>query len=306
MSGDGPVDGVGVERWRAHTPFTDPGAYREVLAALPGDVAGIGARLRGVLTHYVYGGRVGVGERWEEIDLRWVEAMLATDAVRGGRAWSVGRSVPLVGCCRDFALVTVAALREHGVAARTRVGFASYLNAGFGTDHVVVEYWDGRRWVWVDTQLDPAGGWGVDVLDLSHEGAVGQVAFSGASAVWLAVRSGEVDGSDFGVAPELPMLRGGWLVRDYVWLEVAHRLGVETLLWDQWGAMGRWGENELTDEVAGLVVGADAGDGGAEEALAEWFWRDGRLNPRGRVYCGSPSGYRGWVDLVSRVAEPRL
>jgi hypothetical protein len=78
------------------------------------------------------------------------------------------------------------------------------------------------------------------------------------------------------------------------------------LLWGEWGAMGRWGESALTDEVAGLVVAADAGDAGAEGALAQWFGRDGRLNPGGRVYCASPSGYRGWVDLVSRVAEPRL
>ncbi|MGW5877392.1 transglutaminase-like domain-containing protein [Nocardiopsis terrae] len=295
-----------MERWREHTAFTDPGAYREVLAGLPGDVAGVGRLLRGVLTHYVYGGRVDVGQRWEEIDHRWVEAMLATDAVRDGREWSVGRSEPLVGCCRDFALLTVAALREHGVAARTRVGFASYLSAGFGTDHVVVEYWDGRRWVWADTQLDPGGGWGVDPLDLTHAGPVGGVAFSGASQVWLAIRAGRVRGSDFGVAPDLPMMRGGWLVRDYVWLEVAHRLGVETLLWDSWGAMGRDGDSVLADEVAGLVVAADAGDAGAEEELAAWFWRDERLNPGGRVFCASPSGYRGWVDLVSRVAQPRL
>lgn len=211
-----------------------------------------------------------------------------------------------MGCCRDFALLTVAALREHKVAARTRVGFASYLNRGFGTDHVVVEYWDGERWVWVDTQLDPGGEWGVDPLDLTHRGPVGEVAFSGASAVWLAVRAGEVEGEGFGVAPELPMMRGGWLVRDYVWVEVAHRLGVETLLWDGWGAMGQRGDSALTDEVAGLVVAADAGDVAAEGALAAWFGRDERLNPGGRVFCASPSGYRGWVDLGSRVAEPRL
>ncbi|WP_344074914.1 transglutaminase domain-containing protein, partial [Nocardiopsis metallicus] len=138
------------------------------MAALPLDVAGIGARVRKVLTHYRSGGLVGVGERWEEIDHRWVEAMLATDVARDGREWSVQRAEPLVGCCRDFAVLTVAALREHGVAARSRVGFASYLNRDFGTDHVVVEYWDGQRWVWADTQLDPQVGWGVDPLDLSH------------------------------------------------------------------------------------------------------------------------------------------
>nr|WP_273474231.1 transglutaminase-like domain-containing protein [Nocardiopsis sinuspersici] len=273
---------------------------------MPEGVQEIGRVVRGVLTHYRSGEFTGA--RLGEVDHRWVESMLAVDAARDardGRPWEVGRQVPLVGCCRDFALVTVAALRVQGVAARIRVGFAPYLVEGFACDHVVVEYWDGSRWVWADTQLDPGRERGVDVLDLPRgRDAVG-AAFASAAQVWSAYRAGLVDAGGYGVSPESP-LRGGWLVRDYVLLELAHRQGDEVLLWDRWGAMEQWGESELVDEVAALPVAADGGDGAAEEELAAWYARDGRLRPRGRVYCASPSGYRGWVDLVSRVGEPAV
>lgn len=50
-----------------------------------------------------------------------------------------------VGCCRDFSLLFVAALRGRGVPARTRIGFAGYFAPDFHHDHVVAELWDGHR-----------------------------------------------------------------------------------------------------------------------------------------------------------------
>lgn len=206
------------------------------------------------------------------------------------------------GALAELRLSWGEALRERGVAARTRVGFASYLHEGFWTDHVVSEYWDGGRWVWADTQLDPAGPWPVDVLDIPRApGARGGV-FASAAQVWLAHRAGEVDADRYGVHPDLP-LRGAGFVRAYVLLELAHRQGEELLLWDIWGAMGAE-DDGVFDEVARLLVAADAGDGAAERELAAWYARDGRLNPGGRVLCHSPSGFVGWVDLERRTVEP--
>lgn len=296
---------VDVSRWVEHGDVSDPGVYAPILAELPADVGRLCEVLRGVVTHYRAGGVVGVGERWEEIDLRWVESMLALDQRRNERPWGEGGRVPLVGCCRDFCLLGVAALRARGVPARTRVGFASYLEEGFGVDHVVIEYWNGRRWVWADPMLDPGGDRGFDVGDLPRGQGVGRDPFSSAARVWSAYRTGEVDASRFGVSGALaPMLAGGWLVRDYVWLELAHRQGVETLLWDGWGVMGAGGDSALTDVVAGLLLAADAGYAGAERELAERFAGDEGWGPAGRVFCASPSGYRGWVELGSRVVAP--
>ncbi|WP_017569081.1 transglutaminase domain-containing protein [Nocardiopsis halotolerans] len=237
-----------------------------------------------------------------EIDHRWVESMLATDQARCPGPWSVGRDQPLVGCCRDFALVTVAALRARGVAARTRVGFASYLAGGFGVDHVVAEYWDGGRWVWADTQLDPAGVWPMRVGDIGRRDGVVGAPFASAAQVWLAHRAGVVDVWRYGVAPESPW-RGERFVRSYVLLELAHRQGDEVLLWDTWAGMEEAGDG-VFDGVARLLVAADEGDGAAERELAAWYARDDRLNPGGWVVCRSPSGRRERVDLVRRVGEP--
>ncbi|WP_433826732.1 hypothetical protein ACQP2E_32160 [Actinoplanes sp. CA-015351] len=60
--------------------------------------------------------------------------------------------------------VSVAALRAHGVPARSRIGFADYFDEGSHGDHVIVEWFDGSRWVATDTQLDPSAGFPVDVL----------------------------------------------------------------------------------------------------------------------------------------------
>ena len=175
------MKGVAVGRWARHTPYTDPGGHGAVLEALPADVGRLGEVVRGALVHYRCGQEFGA-ERLAEIDHRWVGAMLDTDQARSRGVWGGRREWPLVGCCRDFALVTVAALRARGVAARTRVGFASYLHPGFGTDHVVVEYWDGGRWVWADTQVDPALPWPMDAVDIVRSsGAAGAVFASAAS-----------------------------------------------------------------------------------------------------------------------------
>ncbi|MFD6095778.1 transglutaminase-like domain-containing protein [Nocardiopsis flavescens] len=259
----------GVGRWVEHGLFSDPGGYADRLPA--GGAARVGVRVREMLVHYRAGG--GWSAAHAQVDLRWVEAILGAS----------GRG-PVVGCCRDFALVTVAALRAQGVAARTRVGFAGYLEEGFGTDHVVAEYHDGARWVRVDTQLAPGSAGGVDLGDLPVDDPG---VFASAARVWRGVRSGELDGDRFGVAAG-SALRGGWLVGDYVWLEAAHRCGFEALLWDAWEGMGPWAEQARTDVMAAALADED------EERIAG-LWE--RWRPRGRVWCASPSGFRGWVDL---------
>src|SRR5690606_39011859 len=122
--------------------------------------------------------------------------------------------------------------------------------------------------------------------------------------VWLAVRAGEADERTFGVHPGSPFA-GTSFVFDYVIRDVAHRNGDELLLWDVWGAMrGEAPVDEAEalwmDELARLVVTADASDAAAAEELARRYARDDRLNPRGRVLQASPYGLPDVeVDLVA-------
>jgi hypothetical protein len=96
------------------------------------------------------------------------------------------------------------------------------------------------------------------------------------------------------------------MIRNYVVQEVAHRFGDEMLLWDDWGMCGGPGsqddEAEYVDEVAALLVAADAGDRAAEQRLLDLYRRDDRLHPGSRVRSLSPvDGSEGWVELTPRV-----
>jgi hypothetical protein len=301
-----------------HSRYSDPGGYAYLLDDLPGEVPSIAAVVRNVLVHYRAHGLTFTGERLAEADHRWVEHMLATDARRFGTPLAGARPQPqrVVGCCRDYTLLTVAALRHGGVPARSRVGFAGYFHHDFHADHVIVEYWDGARWVFADTQLDPTGDWPFDTGDLPRSpgtdiGARSDPAppFVTAAQVWRAWRRGDIDADRYGVDPAHPV-RGGWFVRNYVLQELAHRQGDELLLWDSWGAMSDdlGGDTEedlaLVDEVAALLLAGDGGDVAAERELAARYATDPRLRPGPRVVSFSPTGEVRLVDLDTRAASP--
>ena len=294
----------GLDGYARQSPYSDPGRYARLFDALPTDVGELATVVRNVIVHYAAGGFTFTGERLAEIDHRWVDRILDTDQRRFDAALAQPRPAQerVVGCCRDFTLLTVAALRHQGVPARSRIGFASYFSPDFHYDHAIVDYWDGTRWVFLDAMLNPAD-WPFDPGDLPRRvGAEPDEPpmFATAAQVWWAYRSG-ADVSSYGVAPNLP-LRGPDFVGDYVILELAHRRREETLLWDVWGAMplGGDGDPDLLDEVAALLLAADCGDGDAERRLADRYRTDPRLHPTGTVRCVSPTGDYTVVDLRSR------
>jgi hypothetical protein len=280
------------------TAYSDPGAHAALLDALPSDIPGLTAVIQNVLIHYRGGGVEFTGEHLEEVNNRWVEVILATDQRRNGTPLATPREPVdrVAGCCRDYALLTVSALRHKGIPARTRIGFASYFQPGFNGDHVVVEYWNGERWVMVDSQLEPGEHWGFDV----HDMPAGR--FRSAAEVWQGFRAGELDGNDFGVDQSLP-IRGGWFIRDYVFLQVAHLQGDELLLWDGWGTMADNLDMDLTptDELAALLVASDAGDETATTKLGNLYREDPNLHPGPHITVHSPTGTAPTtIDLTTR------
>jgi hypothetical protein len=284
-----------------HTPYTDPGPHGALLDALPTDIGELMAVVRNVIVHYQASGIAFPGHRLTEIDARWLDRILDIDQQRFGVPLDVPRPVAerVAGCCRDFTLLTVAALRQRGVPARSRVGFAAYLQPDFHTDHVVAEYWNGECWVWADAQIGPDPGRGFDPRDVPRS-----TAFASAAEVWTAHRRGEIDANRYGVAPGLPLC-GEWFVGDEVLIELSHRMGDELLLWDVFGAMAdpvtsTGYDAELVDEVAALLVAADTGDDAAERKLAERYAADPRLRPGDQVLCFSPAGHHRMVDLRAR------
>ncbi|MCU7725869.1 transglutaminase domain-containing protein [Actinoplanes sp. KI2] len=262
------------------TRFSDPRAHAKLFDPLPDDPRGIGEVIRNIVVHYRASGIPFELERLAEIDSRWADRLLDADRSRFDTPLTEPRAPEqrIVGCCRDFTLLTVAALRHKGIPARSRVGFADYLGPDWHYDHVVAEYWDGARWTAIDSQVDR-------YVDLAPGG------LRTAAQVWSEHRRGDLDVESFGVDPGDHFNRGSWFVRNYVISELAHRRGDELLLWDLWGGMylTLGYDLEMIDEVADLLQSADAGDSRAEEKLAGIYADDERLHPGVQVECLSPS-----------------
>jgi len=270
----------------AHTPYSDPGSYADLLQALPNELEALCATSRNVIAHYRADLPDLPKKRRGEIDSRWLRTILELDQDRNPFPLAEPRPLQarVAGCCRDHSLFLVGALREHRVPARTRVGFASYFTPGYHHDHVVVELWNGDRWVRTDPELS-ARSRDFDVRDMP----VGPGApFETAAEVWTGYRTGEIDASTYGVFPGSE-LSGPDFVHGYVVFEVAHRFGDELLLWDSWGATDG-GDVALIDEIAALLIRADAGDDMAEAELAQRYRDDDRLHPGDSVQQYSPYG----------------
>jgi hypothetical protein len=160
-----------------------------------------------------------------------LDRLLAHD----GRPLSAARPVALrlVGVCRHFSVLLVAALRAQGVPARARCGFGSYFERGCFYDHWVCEYWSAaeERWIRVDAQIDSVQrailDVDFDVLDVPHD------RFLIAGDAWVRCREGRADPAKFGIFD----LRGLWFVAGNLVRDLAALNRMELLAWDQWGAM---------------------------------------------------------------------
>jgi len=271
------------ERFAAHSAYSDPGRHAALLRE-PDGIDAVCAVARNLVFHYRGEASLLRDDRRDEIHSRWVSAILDLDQERNPGSLSGPRPPGdrVAGCCRDHSLLTVAMLREQGVPARTRVGFAGYFAADFHHDHVVAEWWNGTRWQRADPELTQENH-GFDVRDLpTGEGAP----FETAAEVWTGLRAGRINATRYGVEPNSG-LSGPGFVRLYVSQEVNHRYGNELLLWD---GIGEGLDDDLADELARLLLAADAGDAEAEAELEQRFRDDPRLRPGDTITQFSPYG----------------
>jgi hypothetical protein len=300
-----------------HTAYSNPGPYGGLLTAVPSDPEGLSAVARNVIVHYRYSGHELPEATRADIHSRWLARTLELDQERHGTPLAVERAPRerVQGCCRDHSLFACAVLRQHGIPARGRIGFAGYFEEGYHHDHVVVEMWEeseaggghGRedrlhggssgRWRRFDPEVTETDGLVASPMDLpTGPGAP----FLTAAEAWRGWRAGELDASRFGAGPGVGP-EGPWFLQHYVLRELAHLQGDELLLWDAWGAMAEPGQPiedavlTLTDEVAALLVAADAED------LAERYIADERLHPGETVLRFDPFAGPGEPPTVAEL-----
>lgn len=221
------------ERWRHHGPMSAPGNGLLNFNGLPVDVGSLCRVAQGVLIHSDWLAAYGVSEaQFQTVSRETLplagrlkqianldESALTIERALGRRA---------VGTCRDYALMLCGMLRQQGVPARVRCGFAAYFRKGW-EDHWICEYWRDGRWRRADAQLDrviaPRLGIGFDLTDLPAD------MFITAGEAWRRCRSGEADATGFGHGEQ----SGGlWFVRINVMRDHHSVNGRETSGWDTW------------------------------------------------------------------------
>jgi transglutaminase-like putative cysteine protease len=233
---------------------SDAGRHAARLASLPDGIAEIANAIQGLLIYAdVAQDYYGVDippYRLSETHLRRAEAMLDQVLALDGRPLNLSRPLDkrLVGVCRHYALLLVAALRAKHIPARARCGFAAYFNAPYQEDHWICEAWNAleSRWVRVDAQLDEV--WrskhsiGFDVLDLPRD------RFVTAAEAWQACRAGRADPARYGIYKG--NLRGLWFIAGNLVRDLAALNKVEVLPFDVWGAQPRSDERLDSEQLA--------------------------------------------------------
>lgn len=290
-----------------HSPYSDPGGHAELLQDVRPEVDSVCAVAQNVIAHYRFASATLPESSNGYINSRWLSRTLEIDQIRHGASLQSPRAEAdrVQGCCRDHVLLAIGILRQHGIAARSRVGFATYLRPGSRVDHVVAEAWVGERWIRFDPGIaGPRGAVG-DPGDIPTGP---ESPFLTAAAAWRGYRQNGESIDDLGVKIGPIELTGAPFVFSYLIMDVAHRFGDELLLWDSWGAMplpGKALDSDLGDQLADLVLRADSGDTSAEQALAELHATDPRIRPGEQVMQFSPRGEPPTqVSLAGRVHSP--
>ena len=289
----------------AQTVTTDPGAFADLVAALPADVPSLQNASTGLVFHYRGGGdwtEHGIAaERIGEVDLRYADVMLGRLAELADGPLSAPRTSAekLVGCCRDYTLLLVSMARQHGIPARSRVGFAGYFWPGWWMDHVVAEIWDAdqHRWKLVEAQIpagfvDAATEQPLEVLDVPRD------RFLTGPDAWQRARAGALDPETFVVAPDLyePPLRSWPYLRHNLVVDLAALGGRDMVLWDDWGILETTFSTDdlpLLDELASTTIDPEAIDPGV---VSEWL-RDDAVRIPESVTSYSPATGPGQVRL---------
>ena len=109
--------------YRTHGALSDPGRFRDELAMVPLDLLTMCAFIQGVVIHADWAAAYGVKDTALSRETLPVAQRLALLEPGEWTGLPPARRTP--GTCRDFALMLCSLLRERGVAARVRCGFAT-------------------------------------------------------------------------------------------------------------------------------------------------------------------------------------
>ena len=149
--------------YKRQSETTSPGKYAHLYNGLPRDPAELAKVVQGLIMHgglgWLYKHQPTKDQLHGFTAARSVEAILANVRRLDDAPLTVSRPIEkrTIGNCRSFSVLMISMLRHQGVPARMRVGYSTY-TAGPDKleNHFIVEYWNGKRWVMLDAQIDQA------------------------------------------------------------------------------------------------------------------------------------------------------
>jgi hypothetical protein len=242
--------------YATHSAMTDPGRFAGLLADTPADLPGIMETAHGILLHLQQIERRGLPFAQSRIDhglgCETVEALLAEVVRLDPQPLTVARPIEhrAVGICTHFAMLTCAMLREHGIPARIRHGFETYVSPRVHHDHTIGEYWNEgeARWVRFDPEIpDAAAAW--PIVDFDRYDLPPRVFVDGCEA-WRQCREGEAAPRTFGIRGDEWL--GGWdFVINGLLHDIAALCKIELLPWKD-NSVSRTGYERAGQRVLAL------------------------------------------------------
>jgi hypothetical protein len=147
--------------YKEQSETTSPGKHADLYRDLPRDPGELVKVVQGLIVH----GGLGWLYKYQPTQqqfagftaARSAEAILDNILRLDSRPLTVARAMEkrAVGNCRTFSVMMVSMLRDQGVPARMRVGYATYTWGEPKLDnHFIVEYFNGTSWVQLDAQMD--------------------------------------------------------------------------------------------------------------------------------------------------------
>jgi len=246
-----------LEFYKKHDLFSNPGEYATRCQELPAQMNALHTAINELLIHNwkVERDRPGwITAHPEEVDVftRPIRKVLERVASFGPEPWNHARSPDkrAVVDCRHFSLLLCSVLRERGIPARTRCGFATYLEETHWMDHWVCEYWDEEQGLWV-----------MEDADLQLHAVPSNRFYTGIHA-WEVSRKMPSMARQFGYGKE-EQDRGAWVARANLVRDFAALHGFVSISGDFWELGEKPGDQLVSADLQLLDEIVKLGDGNA-------------------------------------------
>jgi hypothetical protein len=277
--------------YSTHGEITDPGEYGHLFEELPMNIRDLCKIVQGLIIHDMWLTRYGVDvERTrvkKELKLFFVKERIKRILDLDNQPLSKERSLDrhIIGCCRDYSVVLCSILRQKGVPARARCGFAKYFSPPYYfEDHWICEYWyaEQKRWFKVDPQIDD---YQRDYLHINFDTCdIPENEFIVAGKAWDMCRNEDYDPQRFG----LNDVHGLWFIRGNLVRDLASLNKFETVpylvgtSWDSWEIMNpdcqlNDLQRDVLDDVASLTQTPDQ----AFNQIIKIYIKHAFLRPKG-------------------------